>query len=455
MRKIKKSLGLDISSRSIEALELRKDNGRIKLSALSRVVLGKGIIEQGRIKDFPTLARAVGKALTNATPQAIKTDRIVFAYPETQTYTQMISLNTSEKDLNAAIKEKMLATLPIKESDLLYNYRLLKPNDSSEEKKILLLATSRVATIEWQQFFSRLNLHVVGFTNASVAAYFGLFERYTKSSKCIIDLGSRNIVTSFFNFSGLVYAFNYYLGGDYLSKEIARANNINIQEAERLKINIGEKTKQETRAILNKYFKVFGAELKINLEKYQKNVCDLPDEIILFGGGSKIKGVENFIAAAGIEIPIRVGESSLFEHKGQEFISAAGLARLGFNPRFNKDKFLALNKDLILSAKTIQSNFSSALRRFKIIGLALILCSIIVASAYLLLNFRPVGMPAGNKYSFSYTLPLSVPITVVREKGANAASGRIVKATINQAGDLEATISQARTEAFALLKGEE
>ncbi len=464
MRTVKKSVGLDISSRSIEVLELTLEKGQMKLSALSRVVLGKGVIEQGRIKDFPTLAQAVKEVMAAATPQAITSDRIVFAYPEAQIYTQMISLDSSKKHLSESIKEKVLSVLPISESDLLYNYRLLASNNTSKRQKVLLLATSRVTVTEWQQFFSRLNLQVIGFTNESVAAYFGLFDRYLKSSKCIVDFGARNVTISFFNSSGLVYAFNYYLGGDYLSKEIARANNINIQEAERLKINIGANTNPKTKAILDRYFKAFGNELKINLEKYQKNINDLPDEIILLGGGSKIKAVEDFIGRAGIGIPIRMGEFSLFGHKGQGFIPAAGLARLGFNSRYNKDKFLVFDKEIELSQDLLWHYFFRALKIFNkkifniklIIALGLIFGSMIIAGVYILVNTRGNNVPElKNKYSFSYTLPLSIPITLIQSESNGVASGRIIKATVKEASDLGTAISLARVKAKALLRSEE
>ena len=166
--------------------------------------------------------------------------------------------------------------------------------------------------------------------------------------------------------------------------------------------------------------------------------------------------MEDFIGGAGIEIPIRVGQSGLFEHQGQEFIAAAGLARLGFNPRFIKDKFLAWDKNPALSAKTTRFNFSQVLKKFKIIGLALIFCGIVIVGAYFFVNTRANNVSGpGDKYSFSYTLPSSVSISIAGEKGADAASGRIIKATVRDASDLGTAISLARAEAKALLGGEE
>ena len=60
-----------------------------------------------------------------------------------------------------------------------------------------------------------------------------------------------------------------------------------------------------------------------------------------------------------------------------------------------------------------------------------------------------------NKYFFSYTLPLSIPITLAQSGGNGVASGRIIKATVKEASDLGTAISLARVKAKALLRSEE
>jgi len=290
----KKSVGLDIADHTIEAVELIKKGAKVEISSLGRVLLEPGIIERGRIKDEKKLLEAVKRSLANAKPKPIVKKEIIFGLPESQVYTHIFELKPhNKKERQALILEQAYKNIPLKKEDLLFSYKVLK--ETKENIEILLVATSREVVLEWQQFFQKLGLEVEVFDIESLATFRGLFSKPSKEPVCVVDIGAASTNIAIFDRKGLRYSRSINIAGNVFTQEIAKAMKIDSEKAEKQKIKIGLTNKNnQIFPILIKALEPLSREIKTLLNYLQEKTGEKVKEIILVGGSSKLKGINDY-----------------------------------------------------------------------------------------------------------------------------------------------------------------
>ncbi len=106
----------------------------------------------------------------------------------------------------------------------------------------------------------------------------------------ILDLGRRK--TTFVEVkNGKLSAYRVVLkGGDYITQRVAQSLNLTFEEAEKLKRQKGLGLK----------------EVKTALEEILRQLPPLGEKVLLSGGGSKLKGLEEFLNGKTLRLPINL-----------------------------------------------------------------------------------------------------------------------------------------------------
>jgi len=364
----KKVIGIDIDDRSIEVVELAKgEDNNIKISSLSRIVLDSHIVKRGRIKDPKRLAKAMRKVLDRALPHPIlKNDnsmldslfmpQVIFGLPESQVYTHIFDSNTKELKggkIEDIVLKEVYNTIPIDKKDLIYSYKLL--NKFKEKSKILVIAASREVMQEWQIFFKQFNIKIEYFDSEILAEFRGLLIKNEKLPICIIDIGSITTAISIFDANGLLYSYSINIAGESLTKEIAKNLKIDIRQAEDDKIRYGLDVSKKIFPILIKVLEPVVSEIKVALDFFKKETGKKIENILLIGGSSKLKGLEDFLKTnLGIE-EVSIGNSILIKEKSPlEYIESVGLALAGFDNKKKNKTFLYLEASKKSMAEILQ-----------------------------------------------------------------------------------------------------
>lgn len=323
----KKSIGLDISNKTIEVAELEKGISGIKLLNLGRTILRPGIVEHGIIKDPKKLSEAVKRTLSKASPHPITNKKIVFGLPESQVYTYVFILGPhNKKERDNLILEEAHKNIPLKKEDLLFSYKILKTNKNNLE--ILLIATSRKIVLGWQEFFRKIGLKVVLFDFEPLAIFRGIFAKSLQNPVCIIDIGAYTTNISIFKKQGLYYSHSIDLAGNLFTKEISKSLKIKLEEAEERKIEIGlEGENSKIFSILSKSLKEISKEVKILIDYFQQKTNQKITDIVLVGGSSKLSRITDYFNAT-LGLKTRIGQSVLIIKRKVplEYIQAIGLA---------------------------------------------------------------------------------------------------------------------------------
>ena len=94
----KKTIGIDIADHSIEVVELKKVGSRISVNKISRINLQSGIVKNGRIINEEELAKFLREAMLNAQPKPITAKKIIFGFPESQTFFHTFTYDLKKKE---------------------------------------------------------------------------------------------------------------------------------------------------------------------------------------------------------------------------------------------------------------------------------------------------------------------------------------------------------------------
>ena len=334
----KKSIGIDISDQTIEAVELGKENNDIKVISVGRIILEPGIVAHGRIKDKTKLKLAVTQILAQAKPAPIETKSANFALPDSQLFLHVFSRASNNELLVNEIRAEAEKNIPIPAADLTYAYRVLKKN--VDGKRIVLIACSKLVVKEWQDFFNELGLNIALFDAEALAVYRAIYDKLpTRESVGILDIGARTTNLAIFSKLGLAFAASLPIAGNSFSKAITESLKIDSHRAEELKIKHGLIGAGAIKDVLTEQIKILLKEVEENIKYYQDKYNENVHELILLGGSSQMPDFKNHINFLNLsnQIKIKLGQTRLaMPVKGIEYIEACGLAIRELEEDWNK-----------------------------------------------------------------------------------------------------------------------
>ena len=332
----KRSVGIDIADHTIEVVEILKDREGVKPWSKGRVLLDRGIVENGRVKNKEKLAEALKKCLQAAKPHPIITRKAVFGLPERQVYIHSFYITEHEEsDRESIILKEAQENIPLKKDDLLYAYKSFPLANGKTE--VLLVGTSREVATEWFDFFGGLGIEANIFDIESLAVFRGLFPERPKKPVCVIDVGTNTTHIAIFDKNGLWYAYSDNIAGDSFTKEIAKALGKNEKEAEKLKREIGlSQPGERIFFALTKILFPMVEDIRATLDYFKKETGEGVREAVLVGGSSELKGLSDYVET-NLGIPVRIGKSALFKSDiPLVYVEASGLALRGVEPKWDE-----------------------------------------------------------------------------------------------------------------------
>ena len=385
----KKAVGLSVSDRSIEVVELRKEGVQEKVTSAGRIELDPGVVEHGRIQNKEKLAQALDKVFAQAKPHSISRNKVIFGLPENQVYLHSFSVPSHDKsERKELIKKEVQTSIPLKGDALVYSYKVL--SEASESVEILVAAANREGVVEWRRFFERRNIEVEIFDIETLATFRGVFAEIPKEPVCLIDIGTLRTTISIFDEIGLRYSYGLEIGGETFTKEIASQLRVSEEEAEELKKKAGLSDQDERIfPILIKVLQTIAKEVLMSFRYFKEQTGKDVKGVILVGGSSDLKGIEDYFSA-NLNLYVRSGKSVLTREQKIDsedaeridrrlYIQAIGLALRGLDKVWDErdpaisvviskaGKTKQLPKDIVkqkspqnTESRTVQSDWAGA-----------------------------------------------------------------------------------------------
>ena len=310
----KNPFGLDISDFSIEALQFKKQAGKVAMLAHGRVELEPGIVENGKIVDRERFKEKIKEFLPERKLKRMKTRKVIFSLPESRTFLHIfkLPLDIADEQLSKAIEERALKTIPLEPDKIYFDFQVISRKKSFIE--ILYVATTKEIVDEYLEVLREAGLEplVLDIESASLSRAFKN-EQVLDGGMLIMDIGARTTVLTLFDKETIRISSIVPIAGNHFSKEIAKKLSVSLEEAEELKKNCGldgEKEGGRVMFILQEALNDILNEAKGIIRFYEQKEKRVVKKVVLCGGSSLIpKIVSYFSSNLGIET--KLGDPSL------------------------------------------------------------------------------------------------------------------------------------------------
>ncbi|MBI4599902.1 pilus assembly protein PilM [Candidatus Uhrbacteria bacterium] len=330
----KRAFGLDIADHTIEVVEMKKSffSPRPVVAARQRMPLENGIVDSGRVVNRKMLAEAI-TLLWNAlgsTPASV-----VFGLPERQVYTSLITIPASSPSAEM-IADMAAKTIPIERDDLsLASVVIARTRESTD---LLVYGASREYINEWRDFFESIDIAVLAFDHELLAIERGLFGRAAHDPCCVIDIGAERTKIAIFSNGALMYVAALDIAGDAYTREIAKALDLPLDAAEKMKREQGMQP-ANLYALFTKLLAPMVAEISAAVSYADDALHTKIPRAVLVGGSSQMKGLPEYLAEQ-LHLPVELGRPFLFSGEQNagllylHYIEAIGLALRGVEPQW-------------------------------------------------------------------------------------------------------------------------
>ena len=315
------AVGVDVGTKSVKAVVLEKENGKIVLKNYSIARVKKPLIELGQtgvINDFS--GGVVKGALEGA---GIKRKKVNVAIPSFTSLIITIEIpHISDKEFEQAVRREVSKYIPVKIDDVVYDWQIideasLRDDNTADNKhlssgsaqsrpmvKILVIAVMKEISGKYNQIFSANDLEINLLEIDSISLTRSL-TRGKEGVYLILDIGheTSNIVVS--SQDGILMNRTISIGGDKMTQVIADSMKVSFERAEQIKkthgVNVSVSGQQG--GVLSTVLSMLTDEMKKTVELFQADFKGIEVKgVLLAGGSATMIGLRDLIQAqTGLE----------------------------------------------------------------------------------------------------------------------------------------------------------
>jgi len=334
-------LGVDIGGKDIKVVQLRKVGRKYEVVQAARVPLRNG-------NGTENVATALGHFLLETDTYA---PSAVCSLPANACSVKFAEVpHAKPTDLVRMVRFEAESQMPLPLDELVWDF--VAEGEKTDSSRHIVIAGARRSLIEETlRVMDAAHAHTVGITVSSLAAAkAAACARVDDGSALVVDIGSEWTDMLLVD-GGSVYAtHSARLGGDELTEAFARDFKLDVEEAERLKrqVGIGLDVRAANEESASKASSVESWVESIGQEIYRFGVSltingpgRRPERVILLGGSAGLPGIAGALARH-VGLPVEVGDpwegmliSEACAHTVREpaaaFAVATGLAKAGLD----------------------------------------------------------------------------------------------------------------------------
>jgi type IV pilus assembly protein PilM len=338
----KRAVGLDVTSRTVEVVELTRKRSRTSVASFGRADIPSGVVSRGAIIDADALEGIIKDVFLRAEPTPIQPSDIVFGFSDEHTFSHFFSLSekqTKEENFDTLVHREIVQSIPIPEDDLIYGYRVLRK--AEQQADVLVIAASRTLVWSWFSFFHAAGFGVEMFESESLALFRALVPEPPDGLVGLVDIGAVETKVSLFDATGLRHAMSIPVAGDALTAAIAAKLSTSSEDAEAQKRASGlSDPDAPVFAPIVKELEKITQEIHTTSSYVQDQTKQEMTRFVLAGGSSRLPGIDEYFSANFDPIAVSIGTPSIMGDKGAGeqifYTEAVGLAMRGVDQAWDK-----------------------------------------------------------------------------------------------------------------------
>ncbi len=300
------AVGLDISDISLRFVELVERSKGFEVGRFGERTIPRGVIESGEVKK-PSELRAIFTEIK----KAYNLEFVSVSLPEERAYLFDLRLPKMKYDnIRGTIELSLEEHVPIKASEALFDYEIIKEDESFIDVSVVAVAQSLVDG--YLEAFSGSGITPVAFEIEAHAVARAVVPEGDKNTYLVVDFGKTRTGISIVSEGVVQFTSTISLGSGAITDAIVKNLNIPYEEAEKTKKEKGVSENSENDDLLMAVMSVLSV-LRDEISRHQMYWQDHADshgskrlaiqKIYLCGGGASLAGLSEYFAQK-FSIPI-------------------------------------------------------------------------------------------------------------------------------------------------------
>ncbi|MBI4779236.1 type IV pilus assembly protein PilM [Candidatus Falkowbacteria bacterium] len=330
-------IGLDISDLSLKLVQLDKRRDKIKIQALGKFNLAKGIIVNGEIKNKVELIKAIKKIISNPVYGKISSEEVVACLPESKTFIKLIEVQKSPNALADIIGQEIEKHVPMSLNEIYYDWQVSE--ELADKYFVLIGAAPKNIVNQYTEMLDEAKLSPVALEIEPISICRCLLKEETLNLKPtmignkaktnanlnygIIDIGANHTCMIFYSGNTVLFTVSMPISGEEITAKISQTLNLTEEQAEKAKIICGldeNKANGVIKDILADTLKDLTEKIKEAMSFYENYFHQRGplNKILLCGGGANIPNLEKIISKEfSLEVKLADALANLSEAKNK------------------------------------------------------------------------------------------------------------------------------------------
>ncbi len=299
--KDKPVFGFDIGRSSIKIMQIVHSAKQSTVTGYGTTTFDPKAIKKGVVVDHEALAKASHDLINSQLVGMLQTKRVAVSIPNEHSFSRVITLpKMNDKDLASAVRLEVDQSIPLPIEELHFDHSIARTlEDGSQE--IQIVACPKEIADSYIGLFDSLGLEVALIeSNITAVTRIVVHAEAHDVSTLIVDIGSTACDISVYDGSAIRATGTIDCSGEKITKHIATAIGISLQQAHSIKTRYGlELSKKQDKIIkavepeLNKLIN----EIRKVMRYYADRESDGTPigQIIILGGGANLPGLSTYI----------------------------------------------------------------------------------------------------------------------------------------------------------------
>lgn len=287
-------VGIDIGSKSIKIVELRKSGANYNLAASGIVGLtGTPIDKLEDERELANLSQIIKKLCKEA---RISSKEVAFSIPDHLVFTRTIKLPLlNDAEIESAVKWEAEQYIPIPIADAVVQHAVLERREKANppEVVVLLVAAPKLVVQKWTKVIKTAGLNAVAAETELIALTRALAPQ--DKNVLLLDFGASSADIAISNHGLLSFSRSIPIAGDAFTRAVSQSLGISAQQAEEYKKTYGLEEKLaegKIKAVISPIMTMVVDEIKKAIHYYQsEEKGESPTAVIISGGSAGMKGL--------------------------------------------------------------------------------------------------------------------------------------------------------------------
>ncbi|MCK4635759.1 MAG: pilus assembly protein PilM [Candidatus Moranbacteria bacterium] len=296
----KNKIGVDISDNSIKFAQIGNNKKNNILQKFGNFSLAKGDVIDGKIVNEKNVKKIIKDAYFKLN---LDSKKIIYSVPEKNVFHRTIILSQiNENKIDEVVKWEINSDRQEAVENFYYTWNIVDYLEEEEKSVVDISFVSKNIVEQMNRMFTDLNLQVLGceFESNTYLNYLPR-DKFVNKSLLIIDVSDKNSNFTIYDKGSVKLTVDNCFSSDLMTDILAKTFNISFDEAEKMK-----QTQGIGQVFNNDHF--FNAVQPVvdgivmdakNLENFyleQNNLGNSIDDVLVVGGGARMKGLSKYLA---------------------------------------------------------------------------------------------------------------------------------------------------------------